>query len=172
MIRKDLEIYLEVVAKKFGLEPALLVGLALAESEGNWSHKRFDKAYRAIWDIEKNEPYPVTAALAKKFLPPDDFPGKGDEWVLQKSALGPIGLMGAEARRLGYVGDLNGLAGHDGVYLGAEYLRSLSDKYHTLHGIEGVLSAYQLGIPDVSKNQEYVAKVVQCVDQYKQFTRR
>jgi hypothetical protein len=173
MIAKDIEFELSKAAQQFGVPLPILVGLAMAESSGQWALLRHEPNYRWVWDVKLNKPFrKLTVHEAMASSPPSDFPyysslsNAKSEWINQRTSFGPLQVMGAVARELGFIGNLNNLLYKDGIFYGAKHFANLFDRFFDEHNISGVVSAYNCGRPDPSLNQVYVNKVLATAERY------
>lgn len=171
-LAKDIEISLENAAHRFGIALHILVGMAMTESSGQWGLTRHEPAYRYLWDIRENKPFrKLTSAEAHSATPPEDFPAPEnstalEEWENQRTSFGVLQVMGAVARELGYIGDLNDLRYHDGIVMGARHFKDLYKRFFADQGIEGVVEAYNRGRPDPDSTTPYAHKVLTFATQY------
>lgn len=180
LIPKDLELCVEAHAKQLNLPIAILMGVVLTESSGRWSPTRHEPAYRYVWDCEKNAPFrKLTKEEATCSTPPKDFPGQGmvsdskEEWNNQRTSFGPMQVMGAVARELGFKKDLTTLGSHLGVEYGMKHFHNLYRRFYAKNGITGVIEAYNRGSPDASAAANpYAHKVLAFAAQYKDYARR
>lgn len=175
MIPKDIEISAESAAHINGLAVSLVVGIILAESGGVWNPPvQYEKEFSALWDPNDGHPWKeLTEEQHASDVPGDpDWDGMQacgttpqEEWTGQKSSWGPMRLNGAVARSLGYAERFERLKGTEGIRYGVTHLRNLWWAYHESTGLDGVISAYDAGIP-ADSNQDYVLKVKDFIAQY------
>ena len=103
-------------------------------------------------------------------MPPDGFPAIEDEsvateWWGQRMSWGPMQVMGAVARELGFRRPFGALCdAYIGLQWGCQHLLSLKTRFLSGYGWEGVVAAYNAGSPrrgDDGKwvNQDYVDTV-------------
>jgi hypothetical protein len=173
-LQKDIEICLESHARRLHLDIAILIGLAMTESSFRWDATRYEKNYRWLWDVRGNKPFrKLTEKEAASDTPPADFLGiKGvttakEEWTNQRTSFGPIQIMGAVARELGFKGRFTELGRHAGIEYGLKHFKKLFNRFHEEHDMVGVISAYNCGRPAPDLNPAYVSKVLTYAAQYK-----
>ena len=86
------------------------------------------------------------------------------ERMARATSWGPLQIMGAVARELGYQKPfLSQLCGPDGLAMGVLYLQKLAAKFLDSHGWAGVVSAYNAGPGGIGSNPSYIAKVLQAL---------
>lgn len=174
MISKELIIN---IAKTHRLEPALVLAIVRKESEFNPHAIRFEAGYQYVWDVKRNAAFrPLTDSEKTSSTPPAGFtavPGssRATEWVGQKTSWGPMQVMGAVARQQGFSGWFPELCGSTGIEHGCKALVKLYDRFHTNHGISGVIAAYNAGSPRKLGsggyiNQGYVDDVTRFMEEY------
>ena len=176
LIPKDVEICLEAQANQVGLKGILpvLVGIVMTESSGRWDALRHEPAYRWVVNARTGKAFrKLTPAEAKSKTPPEDFPGvplvsdAQKEWDDQRTSWGPMQVMGAVARELGFTGDLAELSSHLGVEYGVKHFKALHTQFINEDGIEGVVEAYNRGSPDDSERTTYARKVFGYAEQFR-----
>ena len=163
--------YVQVIAPKYGLDPALVAAIITVESNGDRFAHRYESAYEYLWNVRTNSAYRVRSADRTRDNAPDDFPapvygGSADtEWVDQQASWGLMQVMGAVAREQGMTGFLTNLTDPMlGVNHGCKLLSRLRDRYLTSDGWAGVLASYNGGGPYKTVNgtlrdQAYVDRV-------------
>jgi len=179
LIPKDIELCVEAHAKQLNLPVAILMGVVLTESSGRWTPTRYEPAYRYVWDCAKRSPFrKLTKEEAHSPTPPKDFPGQGmvsdsaEEWRNQRTSFGPMQIMGAVARELGFKNDLTTLGSHIGIKYGMQHFHNLYKRFYAKAGIDGVIEAYNRGSPDDSdKANPYAQKVLTFAAQYRIYVR-
>jgi soluble lytic murein transglycosylase-like protein len=164
-----------VKAKQFGIPEALLRAMVWVESGGNLFAMRYEPFYAYLWDAAQGRPFrKLSAGEVNSALPPKGFlaqPGltlsRATEWMGQKSSWGPMQVMGAVARELGFNGYFTELCAPLGVYYGCKHLQRLADRFLAPHGWKGVAAAYNAGTPRRNSegrwvNQGYLDKLVEA----------
>lgn len=170
-LSKGIEDELKFYAKTSNIDLAVLVGIVLTESSGRWVAKRYEKGYRWLWDVERHCPFHVVGRVQD--FPPPEFKGilgvstPEHEWTRQRTSYGPMQVMGAVARELGFTKDLEELNGPPGLLYGVKHLKNLRDRFMAKHTIEGVISAYNCGQPKPDTNPDYVHKVKDFASWYR-----
>lgn len=165
----------ETLCKKHGLPHALVCALIQQESGGNLYAIRAEPSYPYVWDVHYNKPFrKLSREEANLSLPPSDFRSASGsrltEWQGQRSSWGPMQLMGAVARELGFTGYFPELCGEAGLDFSIRHLENLWKRFHPRYGLDGVIAAYNAGsprhAPDSHKfvNQGYVDSVRQLMD--------
>jgi hypothetical protein len=142
-------------------------GKSVPESQ-RWFATRFEPHYKYLWDCENDRPYPAGKIGPWPHQVPTNFstlPGlilsAGTEFIQQKTSWGPMQVMGAVARELGFTGLFPELCGPLGVYYGCLHLKRLANRFLPVHGWEGVAAAFNAGTPRRTsdgrwENQRYV----------------
>ena len=154
-------------AKHFDLPPELVAAIVQVESSGNVLAWRVEPFYRWLWNPRTRNPF---QSDHRGLNPPADFVGspgrsKATSWVGQKISWGPMQIMGAVARELGYTGWLTALCSADeGIHWGCVHLNNLRHRFFDRYGWDGVIAAYNAGSPRRKpggwfENQSYVNKV-------------
>ncbi len=163
------------IAINRGLSPDLVEAIIQVESNGNVFAYRVEPPYRYLVDVNTGKPFRrLTSAEGKSERAPKDFPyfprvsSRDTEWLGQQASWGPMQIMGAVARELGFNGAFPELCGPVGVLYGCKHLANLHKRFYQAHGIRGVIAAYNAGRPRVTvnaqgyrvfRNQGYVDKV-------------
>lgn len=167
---KDVEITIEAWARSMDIPPNIALAVAMQESSHHWVAERHEPQYRYMWDIKENAPFRKLHDNEIAGAAPKDFPGGNDEWVCQKTSWGPMQIMGAVARELGFKGNLRHLNGRIGVEYGTIHLNKLRHRFFDDGGWPAVISAYNAGSPRKNGrkyvNQQYVDKVLAYADQF------
>lgn len=159
----------QICAKRFGLPLQLVLAIIKVESGGDAHAWNPEPPYRYLWDVRAKRPFrALTAAEIASEKPPADFASmKGDadaEWWGQAASWGPMQIMGAVARELGFDQHFPALCD---TYLGIEYgcrhLAALMGRFGG-RGLPAVAAAYNAGSPRLASsgafvNQVYVDKV-------------
>lgn len=167
----SLEYAIESMADLLALPPSLLRAITQVESNGDVYAWRAEPPYRYLWDIRRNAPFrKLTTDERDSETAPEDFAHYGfssrdTEWWGQQASWGPMQVMGAVARELGF--DLPFPALCDagiGVAVGARFVSRLRDRFFGSDGWDGVAAAYNAGSPRRTPggfwvNQAYVDKV-------------
>lgn len=156
MIQSELETLVRDVAKHHGADADLCCALAQVESHWRADAVRFEPSYR--WLYEPTE-FSVRLKISLE-----------SERALQRFSYGPMQVMGAVCRELGYKGTLAVLASHPelSVLYAVKKLVQLSKRYESELDL---ISAYNAGSPKRSaageyRNQRYVdgaSKVLQKI---------
>lgn len=146
--------YVQVIAPKYGLDPALVAAVIKVESNGDRFAHRYESAYEYLWNVRSNSPYRVRNADRTRDNAPDDFPGpvyggtSDTEWVDQQASWGLMQVMGAVAREQGLTGFLTNLTDPMvGINHGCKLLARRRDRYLKSDGWAGVLASYNGGAP-------------------------
>ena len=138
MIPGDLDRCLQHAAVQWNLPLNLLRAMVLVESSGRWSATRYENGWR-YWfgKITSNR-----------------------ERIGQATSWGPLQIMGAVAREIGFVGQFDELLRGPGIYWGCKKIRQLVDRHLLRWGWDGVIRAYNTGRPQPTPCGEiYLAKV-------------
>lgn len=161
-----------IAAKAAGLPPALILAMIVVESRERWWAYRAEPKYRWFWSIADSAPFRrVTDAEIVSETAPSDFThypllsSKDTEWWGQQASWGPLQVMGAVARELGFTGDFPQLCSGVGINLGCLHLQNLHRRFSVTHDWPGVIAAYNAGSPRQDTqgrfvNQDYVDKVM------------
>lgn len=129
----------------------ILAALIQVESGGNQYAMRYEPAFFKRYVEGK----PVQAFGACSLE---------TERTARATSWGPLQIMGAVARELGYQKPfLSQLCGPDGLAMGVLYLQKLAAKFLDSHGWAGVVSAYNAGPGGIGSNPSYIAKVLQAL---------
>jgi len=193
MIKKDLETAIAGEAARHGFKARYLIGIAMQESSGRWEATRFEKHYRWLWDVARKQPFKEPAKPTKKELEPAEEPAKAvepteskapkgfsgisgittpeEEYEGQKTSWGPMQVMGAVARELGFMGKFEELNGIPGVVYGVQHFVNLYRRHFKAKGIGAVISAYNDGNTDTRDNAHYVQKVLGYAKGYEDYSR-
>jgi hypothetical protein len=91
------------------LNPNLVLAIIYQESSGNQWALKPEHSYPYLWDVKRKRPFrAMSNAEATNAKPPADFPcyagTRDQEWMLQRTSLGLLQLMGACARERGFTG--------------------------------------------------------------------
>lgn len=170
MTPPDLVQAIVAIAEAAKLPAKLVTAIVQVESAGNPSAWKVEPAYRYLWDVAANKPFrKVMAEEGASESAPRDFPflaisSRDTEWWGQQASWGPMQIMGAVAREYGFRGHFPALCSPAGIKYGCEHLARLATRYLPVHGMEGVVAAYNAGSPRHLpggrwENQEYVDKV-------------
>lgn len=148
---------------------SIVAAVCWVESSGDVTAWRPEHAYRYLWDVRRNAPFrPLTLDERDSETPPADFyslaGAKAAEWWGQQASWGPMQIMGAVARELGFTGQFPGLcSAFAGVLYGCKHLENLHKRFFERYGWDGVVAAYNAGSPRLVdrrfQNQEYVDKI-------------
>ena len=170
LITEEMEECIEKYASKYKLDPKIVFGIVMTESSGRWKATRYENKYRYVWNSVRKEPFVLPKGWGD--MCPIGFPGlpgvttPQEEWRLQRTSLGPMQVMGAVARELGFSGDLESLNGEVGIAYGTKHFSNLHRRFAKLGGIKGVISSYNCGQPKPETNPEYVSRVLNFSSQY------
>jgi hypothetical protein len=150
----------------------LVLAVINTESDGDLHAWRAEPAYRYLWDNAKQRPFrALTQAETRSETPPADFTSpraivcsRTTEWWGQQASWGPMQVMGAVARELGFTAHFPEMCGALGVKLGCRYLANLARRFYNRHGWPGVVAAYNAGSVRFAQgglfeNQVYVDKI-------------
>jgi hypothetical protein len=171
MFGSALDTEIRAAAQRYNLPHLLLEAMVMTESDGNSGVWRYEPRYRYLVDVETGSPFrPLTAAENASEQAPADFPhprhsSRDTEWVGQQASWGPLQVMGAVARELGFRHPFPLLctAGY-GIEYGAKHLHLLRLRFLKKYGWMGVVAAYNAGAPRYDaigkfQNQAYVDSV-------------
>lgn len=163
------------LAARAHILPACLVGaIVQVESSGIRGAIRAEPGYRYLWDVRAGKPFrPLTDDELAAAVPPSDFPARegesaATEWWGQRMSWGPMQIMGAVARELGFARPFGALCdSYTGLQFGCQYLALLVHRFRAQYGWPGVVAAYNAGSPrrdDKGRwvNQGYVDAVAKC----------
>lgn len=140
-------------AAELNIPQALLFAIVEVESTNNECAIRYEPGYRWLWNATTNR------AHRGEGPPPSPVRGMTDATELwsQQASWGPMQIMGATARELGFRDWPSKLCGEPGVEYGAKYLRRKYDRYHSW---EKAIEAYNAGRPNTRSGERYRRKVV------------
>lgn len=167
---KDLELTIERLAIQQNLPILLIAGIVMAESSGRWGLTRHEPNYRWVVDANTGEPFRKLKPTEVTEKAPGDFKGvdnvttADEEWEGQRTSFGPMQIMGAVAREMGFKGPFEELKHIQGMVYGAQHLRNLHNRFFAEHGLEGVIAAYNCGQPKPEQVPEYISKVTAFMD--------
>ena len=171
MISTMMQNEIDIAAKRYNLPRQLIAGIILTESGGDLYAYKTEPAYRYLVDITTGRPFrSLTPAEIASETAPADFPhltisSRDTEWWGQQASWGPMQVMGAVARELGYLQPFPALCSLAyGIDIGCHHLATLRDRFLNRYGWRGVAASYNAGIPrevtpGVFTNQEYVDRV-------------
>jgi len=127
----------------YSIDPLLIAAMVSVESNGNRAACRYEKHYSYLYKPEK---------YSDKLLITDET-----EKTMQKTSWGPMQIMGANARVLGFKGPLQNLSKeHIGIKYGVMFFDTL---LQTNKGnVKDAISAYNQGSPRRDAEGEYVNK--------------
>jgi hypothetical protein len=155
------------IAARHDLDPALILAFIQVESSNNLFAVRAEPVYRYVWNVKTNKPFrKLGASEVRACTPPADFPSihgsRCTEWWGQRSSWGPMQVMGAVARELGFRGFFPELCGEPGIEIGCKLLVRLRARFKDDLGF--MISAYNCGTPHYLEgrfsNQDYVDHVL------------
>lgn len=140
------------------IAPGLVAAIVEVESSGQCYALRAEERYPWLFDIAKG---PIRSAAPDVALTPIKGETSATERWGQRISWGPMQIMGATARELGFRGWFAELCGPRGIEYGCRYLARLYDRYGNWHD---AIAAYNAGsarkLPDGTyPNQRYVDKV-------------
>lgn len=143
------------------LPESLIRAIMMVESGGNADAIRYEPGYPWLWDVIRSAPHRVEASETM----PDDFPfdprisSRATEFVGQRISWGPMQIMGATARELGFKGRFPELCGPSGILFATRYLARLRDKFQKQYGEDGVIAAYNAGTPRLQPNGSFANRI-------------
>lgn len=141
---EDLKKLTEQIAKKHGLNPAVVWALINVESSCNTHAVRYEPNWR--WFVK---PYELARDVGTT---------EETETIMQKCSWGLMQVMGAVARELGWHGPMPKLCDPwHGIEYGCLKLKERLDKYPAL---PDALAAYNAGQPGTDAGKAYAAKVI------------
>lgn len=147
------------VAKDLRLDPDLISALMMQETVGDCWRPRYEPAFKSLW-------HPDEWASQRRI-------SRATEEVMQMMSWGPLQIMGATARWMGFDGDLPELCQPAlGILYAAKYVRWLADKFGDDE--PRIIAAYNAG-PGVKKtpgglypnSKNYVDPVSQLLRDYR-----
>jgi soluble lytic murein transglycosylase-like protein len=149
MSQKELAELIRTIAVSQGIDPNLALAIAGHESNYDPTACRFEPKWK--WFVNPSK-------FAKQLLISEIT-----EKMLQACSWGPMQVMGAVARELGFTGQITTLVYPEiGVLFGCKKLKSLINKYANE---TDVISAYNQGAPlktnNVYNNSSYVNNVME-----------
>lgn len=169
---------IRIKAGQFSLPEALVRAICIHEpgesatEAARWCASRFELDYAWLWDCANDKPYPhhklrqssACSAPADFSAPKGLILSRHTEFVQQKTSWGPMQVMGAVAREMGFNGYFPELCSPLGLYYACKHLRRLADRFLASHGWDGVAAAYNAGSPRKGAdgrwvNQGYVDKL-------------
>jgi len=158
-------------SRAYGLPASLIAAIVATESSGVRGAVRAEPGYRYMWDVANKKPFrELTGEELHAAEPPNGFSAIDNEsiateWWGQRMSWGPMQVMGAVARELGFLRPFGALCdAYIGLQWGCQHLLSLKTRFLDHYGWEGVVAAYNAGSPrrgDDGKwvNQGYVDTV-------------
>jgi len=168
-MKYDLRDSIDINAGRFGLPASFVAAIVSVESSCNIYAMRYEPEYQYLWDVEKSHPIRVNDEISPTRFPHFSFTNSITEFVGQKISWGPMQIIGATARELGYKLEFPLLCGELGVEYGCKYLRVMADRWYDKYGWTGVAAAYNAGSVRIAStsdgaiayaNQRYVDKVM------------
>jgi soluble lytic murein transglycosylase-like protein len=161
---------IHTAAQAHRIPDTLLLGIVMTESGGNPYALRAEPGYRYVWDCAAGAPFrPLERFELQRPAHPSGFTAfsgmsADTEWWGQRCSWGPMQVMGAVARELGFKGHFPALCGEMGIGYGARHLLALKRRFFDRYGWESVVAAYNAGSPrrdasGILENAGYVAKV-------------
>jgi len=158
----NLEKAIETNSKRYGLPRPLIAALIQVESSGDIYAFRSEVKYRYLWDFKKERPFRRLLNIEQKQEhAPVDFPHPGissrdTEFRGQQCSWGPMQIMGAVARELGFRKAFPMLCSEVGVSYGCALLVNLRKRFFLTYGWEGVVAAYNAGTPRRMADGNYI----------------
>lgn len=126
----DAELHNAVKEYAAGFPVPILLAMIMAESQGNPNYTRLSLNLPHMWNFNLAVPFRTLMEHERGSVSaPDDFPGSDNEWLGQKTAWGPLPILGATAREQGYTGLFPALCGPQGIILACSRLNRLRDEY-------------------------------------------
>lgn len=141
-------------ADRFSVPRSLAFAVIQVESAGEVNAIRYEAGYKWLWDVN------LRRGVFRS--PASPLPGQSQatEEMGQKISWGPMQVMGATARELGFKGWFPELCGEEGVRYGCMYL---SRQHRRFNDWKDAVAAYNLGSVRISggryENYSYVMKV-------------
>lgn len=136
MIPADMDKTIQLLSTEMGMPVNLVRAVVMTESSGKWDATRFEPGWK-YW-FKRN----LGAKGEKR--------GQATSW-------GPMQVMGAVAREMGFTGDFKKLCGSEGIVYGCRKLKSLYNKHGTW---DNAIRAYNTGRPHSTRaGEKYLAKV-------------
>lgn len=137
----------ESAAKKFSIESELILAIIWQESRGRSDAIRFETGYFNM---------PGTHVFNPDYFAKLAIISQETEVALQCFSFGPMQLMGATARRLGYSMNLVNLLSKElGIYWGSRFLSTL---IFPNHPIEDAIATYNHGSPAKNADGKYIVQ--------------
>lgn len=162
-------------AHRFDIAESLILAIVRVESDGQFQAYRAEPRYRYLFDVEKLKPFrALTDEEQVQEHAPKDFPfyesvsSRTTEFRGQQASWGPMQVMGATARELGFTGQFPLLCNDtDGMFFGCFFLSDLRNRFLKDFGWAGVVAAYNAGSPRFNEygefvNQAYVDEVAKA----------
>ena len=140
------------------IAPGVVAAMVQVEAGGECAAFRPEEGYPWLYDIVRG---PIRSAAPDVYLTPIKGETSRAELWGQRISWGPLQLMGATARELGFRGWFPELCGPKGIEYGVRYLAKL----YLRHGSwDDAIAAYNAGKPRTTPsgqyvNQKYVDKV-------------
>ncbi|HWH72403.1 MAG TPA: transglycosylase SLT domain-containing protein [Candidatus Sulfotelmatobacter sp.] len=156
------------LANPLELPPLLVLAMVEQESGYNPLAIRFEPPYRFLWDVIGNKPFrPLTPAESASEAAPADFPvpagwHRNSEWSAQQWSWGPLQIMGANARAVGFKDRFFPELCADpglGLMFGMKHLAVQRRRFFAEHGWDGVVGAYNAGTPTAPAAAKYAGEV-------------
>lgn len=118
---------------------------------------RYERFYRWVYDVDAAGPY--RGDNHWQVPSPVRWQTRHTELIGQKTSWGPMQIMGATARELGFRGWFPELCGPLGIEYGARYLRKQFDRYEG-ESWEDAIEAYNAGRRNTDDGERYREKVM------------
>jgi len=150
------------IASEYYLPSELVLAIIKVESGNNCFAMRYEPTYQWLWDVEKRTPW-----HDREPFPSYAFSSSETERIGQKISWGPMQIMGALARELGYSDRFPKLCGPTGLHYGCKYLARLATRFKEDDSWDPVVAAYNAGVPRRTPdnrfvNQDYVDSVTKA----------
>lgn len=149
MISPDIQAIVDVMAKKYELDPKLVTAVIMKETSGKIGVNRYEPTWK----------YPVDViGWARRLTKAGYTTTSLTERVNQYTSWGLMQVMGSVARELGHATPIPLLVIPEiGIEYGCRKLSQLFDRYKT---VEKVLDAYNSGNPFDQIGKDYVSGVL------------
>jgi len=107
-----------------------LIAMIMQDSKGEPNFTRPVTTLADMWNSSLQVPFRTLSEHERNSVTaPADFPGSDIEWSGQRTAWGPLPIVGAVAREQGYVGTFPALCGPSGIRWACLRLNKLRDEY-------------------------------------------
>lgn len=144
MIPVDMEKTIQLLSVEMGIPSELVKAIVMVESSGKWEATRFEPGWK-YW-FKRN----LGSKVEKR--------GQATSW-------GPMQIMGAVAREMGFKDEFSKLCGSEGIVYGCRKLKTL---YNKCGSWDGAVRAYNTGRTASSRaGDRYLAKVKKWLLEFK-----